>query len=408
MKQKLIIIIKSFPKLSETFILQELKHLIDQGFSPVIYAYRSQEEMIHPDALLVSPYIRYLSFSAKNIRKNLLPLLLFAYKNCNRNAVKNVFLQSMKTFRTDEDHIMFMCFYAALWIIRDMRLHEAPDKSHIHTQFLDFPTLVANNIKAFIGTEYSISCHAKDIYLTDNDTCIKFIKDAKLLKTCTNFNVDHLAGIVGGADKLRLIYHGIDTKFFSKEHSCKTLRLLSVARLVEKKGYIYILKALDILKVNYPNFRYTIIGHGKLESQILEYIDYLGLKSKINIITYTSKQTIKDYLEHTDIFLNGSVVTAKGDRDGIPNSLLEAMAMEVPVVATDVSGISEVVAHKQTGYLCESRDPMDIYNGILYYIENPAERMRIAENARKFVEEKFDSENLFEKCADFYQEVMEK
>ena len=407
MKQNLIIIMKSFPKLSETFILQELKHMIDQGFSPVIYAYRSQEEIIHSDVLMVSPYVRYLSFSAKNIRKNLLSLLLFAYRKCNRKAVKNVFLQSMKTFKADEDHIMFMCFYAALWIIRDMRLDEASDKFHIHTQFLDFPTLVANNIKAFVGTDYSISCHAKDIYLTDNDTCMKFINDAKLLKTCTKFNVDHLAKTVGSAEKLRLIYHGIDTKFFSKEHSNKPLRLLSVARLVEKKGYIYILKALDILRVNYPNFRYTIIGHGKLESQISEYINYLGLKSYVNIITYASKQTIKDYLEHTDIFLNGSVVTAKGDRDGIPNSLLEAMAMEVPVVATDVSGISEVITHKQTGYLCESRDAMDIYNGILYYIENPAERTRIAENARKFVEDKFDSVKLFEKCADFYQEVIE-
>ena len=74
MKQNLIIIMKSFPKLSETFILQELKHMIDQGFSPVIYAYRSQEEIIHSDVLMVSPYVRYLSFSAKNIRKNLLSL----------------------------------------------------------------------------------------------------------------------------------------------------------------------------------------------------------------------------------------------------------------------------------------------------------------------------------------------
>jgi glycosyltransferase involved in cell wall biosynthesis len=272
---------------------------------------------------------------------------------------------------------------------------------------LDYPAEIAWIIQQLTSIEYSISSHAKDIYTTSKEDIQRYIKHATKIKTCTEYNRQYILGLLGNNEKVvECIYHGVNCNFFSKRKLQKKVRLLSVARLVEKKGYIDILKALDILRIKYPDFIYTIIGHGELHDEIKNYIEFLNLKEQVYLIPYATQEVVRDYLSISDIFINASLIVGSGDRDGIPNSIAEAMAMEVPVIGTAISGITELIKHKETGYLVESSNAMSIYMGIIYYLDNKEDKNLITKNAYQFVKDNFSAQKIFENCGHFYNSII--
>jgi glycosyltransferase involved in cell wall biosynthesis len=406
-EKKLIILLKSFPKISETFILQELVLLSQRGFDPIIYArVKPKEETIVHSLMkqLKIKDIRYLPLYSLKTRMIILCLFLKTIIQFGTKVVWKIFMEGRRNAKNDIYKQSILCFYAAIWIIHDLKLCKGA-KYHIHAQFLDYPTEIAWIINQLTGIEYSISSHAKDIYTTSKEDIQKYIYQATKIKTCTEYNRIYLSELVGD-EKVERIYHGVNCDFFSMQKLQTKIRLLSVARLVEKKGFINILKALDILRIKYPDFIYTIIGHGELHNVIVDYIEFLDIKEHILIIPYATQEVVRDYLSISDVFINASLVTKNGDRDGIPNSVAEAMAMEIPVIATNISGITELVKHKETGYLAESNNAMSIYEGIMYYIENKDAKEMIIRNAFQLIQEHFSAQKVFERCELFYRSLL--
>jgi glycosyltransferase involved in cell wall biosynthesis len=399
---------KSFPKLSETFILQEIALLTKNGFEPVVYArVKPKEETItHAMMSELNINVRYFPVYSLKTRLKLLYLFIKTMIQYETKTVWELFMYARKKSKIDIYKQSILCFYATLWVVHDLELNNRTGINyHIHAQFLDYPTEIAYNIHQLTGIEYSISSHAKDIYTTTKEDIHKFVGAAVKIKTCTEYNRKYLSELLGNDTKIERIYHGINCNFFSKRNLQSSIRLISVARLVEKKGFITILKALDILRIKYPNFIYTIIGHGELYGDIMRHISFLNLDKHIHIIPYAAQEVVRDYLSMSDIFINASLVAKNGDRDGIPNSIAEAMAMEVPVIGTAISGITELIKHKETGYLAESKNAMSIYNGIVFYIENREHKEQIIQNAWQFIQDNFCSEKVFEQCKQFYESL---
>jgi len=408
MKKKLIMILKSFPKLSETFILQELVLLHKNDFKLFIYARHKTQDEPFTHTLLndLNIDVKYIPIP-KWYR--VYPILLTMLNKLEPKKVWNLWRETRKKTKNGiSKKRKLFSFYGALWIIKDLKIGNGNNDYHIHSQFIDFMAEIAYNIHQFTDIEYSISSHAKDLYTTPKENLIKYMKSAQKIKTCTEYNKDYLQDYNENNLQIERIYHGIDCEFFSKKNLQSNIRLITVARFVEKKGYKYILEALAILKNKYPNFIFTIIGHGILYDDIQKLINSMSLQKNIQVIQYATQEIVRDYLSISDIFINASIITDNGDRDGIPNSIAEAMAMEVPVVGTAVSGITELIKHKVTGYLSESNNSESLYEGIIFYLENKEEKVRIVENARTFINDNFYSEKVFYDCKIFYESVLNK
>lgn len=409
MQKTLVFILKAFPRISETFILQEIRRLEERGCPLIIFsrAFPEDEPFVQTVALGLKSKVYYIPYASPKGRDSVRQLLKRLRMKYDLSLIKKTYRLAKAMGRNNPKNRSRHCVYAALWILDQLDV-ASPDDYHIHAQFLDYPAETAYYIHLFSGIDYSISCHAKDIYTSPKEDHIRFLASAVALKTCTQYNSEYLKEETGMPDKIHTVLHGIDVGFFSRETLPGKIRLVSVARLVEKKGYFVMMKALDMLNKRYPEFQMTIIGHGKLEAEIREQIRFLHLEEKVIIIPYATREVVRDYLAFSDIFVNASIITKSGDRDGIPNSIAEAMSMELPVVATNVSGIGEIVKHLETGYLADSRDAASIYNGIVYFIENPEERKTIAKRARQFILENFSADKAFEDCEAFYEPLLRK
>lgn len=407
MNKQLIIILKSFPKISETFILQELVLLTKNNYKPIIYARvkPKEEKIVHKLVDELNLEVRYLPRLNFRSKIKLFWILLKMIYKFDAKLIIKLLIDAYKKSRNNIYRQSILCFFGAIWIINDLKLKKGANY-HMHPQFLDYPAEITNIIYKITKIEYSISSHAKDIYTTPKELIQEFVSNATHIKTCTKYNYKYLCEATNTPEKIHMIYHGINCDFFSKSKLKKQIRLISIARLVEKKGFFDILKALSILKIRYPDFIYTIIGHGELHDEIIKHIDFLNLNENIQIIPYATQEVVRDYLSFSDVFINASLITKNGDRDGIPNSIAEAMAMEVPVIGTEVSGITELLKHKQTGYLAESKNAMSIYEGILFFLENEDLKDEIVQNAHRYIFENFHYLSVFKKCEEFYMKLV--
>lgn len=409
MQKKLVLILKAFPRISETFILQEIRQLEASGCVPIIFsrAFPEDEPFVQTAALGLQSDVHYIPYALPKGQNSVRQLQKKLDGRFDVQLMRETYHEAKVLSQKNPENHSRHCVYAAIWILAQLSPLD-PEEYHIHAQFLDYPAEIAYYIHLFSGIEYSISCHAKDIYTSPKENHIRFLSSAVALKTCTEFNATYLKEETGMPEKIHKVYHGIDAEFFSRDTIMKKIRLVSVARLVEKKGYFVMLKALDMLNKRYPNFQMTIIGHGVLDSEIREHIHFLNLEEKVIIIPYATREVVRDYLLNSDIFVNASIITKSGDRDGIPNSVAEAMSMELPVVASDISGIGEIVKHLETGYIAESREAASLYNGILYFIENPSERKLVGKRARQYILEHFTKEKAFIACEEFFKSLLDK
>ncbi|MCF7622713.1 MULTISPECIES: glycosyltransferase [Bacillaceae] len=193
---------------------------------------------------------------------------------------------------------------------------------------------------------------------------------------------------------MHVLYGGIELDLFP--YSNRTLptigeiRVLSVGRLVDKKGFVTLIKAFKRIYTQYPNARLHIIGAGEDEKRIKSTIAEYNLKDVVILRGAMDSKQVSDELKKAHIFCLASQTAKNGDIEGIPNALKEAMASGLPVVSTRHAGIPELIEHQRTGYLAPEKNEMELAKGIQFFIENPDIWNDYTERARKVIEEKFD------------------
>ena len=199
-------------------------------------------------------------------------------------------------------------------------------------------------------------------------------------------------------EKISVHHMGIDlNKFQFKTRSLSpggSIDLLTIARLVEKKGLCFSIKAVSKVLHAHPNLEYTIVGDGPLRQELSDLIKHLGVAEKVKLLGWKDATAIRNILDGTHIMLLHSIISKSGDMEGIPVSLMEAMAMGIPVISTRHSGIAELVEHGRSGFLVEEKDSDDMAERINCMIRNPDILPEMGIAGRRFVEANFNVETL--------------
>jgi glycosyltransferase involved in cell wall biosynthesis len=284
---------------------------------------------------------------------------------------------------------------------------------HLHAHFAHSPTSVAFYASALSGLPFSFTAHAKDIYTSDPEQLREKIAMARFVVTCTEYNRRHLLHISEGLQTpIHRIYHGIDTGLFENGTPIRAFlsppyQVLSVARLIEKKGIPTVLRAVKHLHEKGVRLTYTLIGDGEDRAKIIDMIRQLELEPVCRWLGTQPHHVVLAHYRRADLFVLGCEVAANGDRDGIPNVLFESMAMGVPVVATDISAISELVEPGRTGHLVPPGRPEDLAASMHDLLTNAELRNRIIPAARHKVLQHFDNRRLIERLAEIYRRALQ-
>lgn len=265
--------------------------------------------------------------------------------------------------------------------------------THIHAHFANVPTTVAELIHGFTGLPYSFTAHAKDIYRSGAAELDRKISKAEFVLTCTEYNRQYLSAISTSDTRIHCVHHGIDLSLFDgRKHSSEaaaptdTLPLiLSVGRFCEKKGYPYLIRACRILQDQGVKFRCAIVGYGPMRDELEALIAQLDLQGNVSLAGKMTQDGIAEMYRTAAVFALPCLVTDDGDRDGIPNVLIEAMAQRLAVVSTDVSGISELVEPANNGLLVPEKNADALADALALLLAQPALRKQMGDRGREKV-----------------------
>ncbi len=385
-------LLKTFPKLSETFILNEILGLEQLGMEIEIFSIRRPaDERAHPAVASVKGRIVYLrSLSTKPVR--MVSTLfhhtaLFLQNPASYRKALRFYFREQKSVRLKE-------FILAGVLARALRRRRI---EHLHAHFANVPTAIAEVVRVLCSIPYSFTAHAKDIYLSPTEDLQRKIRSAEFVLTCTGFNQRYLQEISHCSTPIRLAYHGVDLRRFDpaqpQTNEMAVPIIMSVGRFCEKKGFPDLIQACSLLKREGRQFRCRIVGYGELKDKLSALITELGLNGCVSLEGPLTQDQIIEVYRTASIFALPCLVTGSGDRDGIPNVLLEAMSMRIPVVSTGISGISELIDHMVNGLLAPERDPEGLARAIALLLDEPSLRVRLAENGRRTVIKTFALEN---------------
>jgi len=272
--------------------------------------------------------------------------------------------------------------------------------SHIHAHFLDGPASIALFLSRYLNIPYSFTMHASAIFMDPLmlGTKLCFCKKAV---TISEYNRKYLLKKYGEnlSDKIHIIHCGINPESFTPLHVKKSGRpvVLAVGRLVAMKGFHYLLDACRLLKDKGVLFTCLIIGDGEEKETLLSKTAALGIEDVVTFLGAQKKERVKQFLQEASIFVLPSIITEEGTRDGIPVSLMEAMAMELPVISTRLVGIPELIEDKKEGLLVEQKNPVELALAIEILLKDANARENMGKQARMKVIREFNMHHVPEK-----------
>ena len=294
----------------------------------------------------------------------------------------------------------WQCFLQAVSVVYQLTSEEKRTGrriDHLHAHFAHDPTLVAYLVHCMTGIPFSFTAHARDLYQVPEKILTDRIRRASAVITCCGSNLEYLSRIAPShRSKFLLVYHGVNRNDFhpASDPGTGTVTeyplILSVGRLVEKKGFQDLLAALLLVKGRGAPFRCHIYGDGPLCQQLDAWIKEHGMAGEVVLKGDRTQQELVSVYQNATLFVLTPFQTTDGDRDGIPNVLLEAMAVGLPVITTAASGIPELVEHNRSGLLYQPHDVEGVASGIIELLNNPEKRQQLGHAASTRVAEQFD------------------
>lgn len=399
-------VLKGYPRISETFISNEIGLLEEKGIRVHIFSMRNpRESFTHKSVASIRAAVTYLPTDFwRYLHRLLLPNILAAWSF--PAGYLAAFRLAWRRFCRNRNFMTFKHFFQAGYLVHNAR---GKNIAHLHAHFAHSPTSVAMFAAEISGIPFSFTAHAKDIYTTDAEQLAEKIERAAFVVTCTRYNKEHLEKLVQHRQEVHCVYHGIDLPLFFAHTVTRTpappYTYITIARLVEKKGIPDILAALAILAGEGFPFRYILIGDGDDKGSITARIGELGLTGHVTLAGTLTHEQVLETFQQADCFVLGCRIAASGDRDGIPNVLAESMALGVPVVATRVSGIPELVEHEQTGLLADATRPQDLAQAMQRMVTDQDLRRRVIPAARERVSRIFDNRQLIEVLVGLYRRL---
>ncbi len=370
----LLYIVEKFPSKTEHFITNEISGLHQDGVRLIIVALKKETSTPNTQHLPVV-YIKNFEVLLQAI-KCMLRWPVFRYSESG--SIRS-FLHQLKVVAI------------AKVVKSKMKL---VDIRHVHAHFAFIPTEIAQFLSKELGTDFSFTAHAKDLYVNDAKKLHAYIDQAKFVITCTQFGKTYLQKISPLNKNIHCIHHGISMENWPfqevKRIATGHIKLLYVGRLVEKKGIHLLIEAIHHLKSSGIPVECTFAGSGPLAKKLAATAKELDLSNQVRFIGYVSHKDLRSYYQTHDLLVCPSVQARNMDMDGMPNVMLEAMAIGVPVIASDLSGIPEIITHRETGMLFQSGNVEGIVQHIKTLYADPKLYDQIRKAARKQLEEEFD------------------
>jgi glycosyltransferase involved in cell wall biosynthesis len=276
---------------------------------------------------------------------------------------------------------------------------------HLHAHFAHGPAAVAHLAHLVTGIPYSFTAHAKDLYTTPSAYVAQRGRAASFVVTCTDANRQYLATLLGvDAENVVVCRHGVDLERFAGiERRPVQGRILSIGRFVPKKGFDVLIRALGLLAQRGKTFECRIIGGGPLSGELRDLAREQGIGDQVTVSGGRPQTELLRELAEAQVFALPPRVLATGDRDGIPNVILEAMAAGVPVVSTSISGIPEVMASGRTGLLVPPDDPAALAGALESLLLDQELRTRLSTAAKAWAVERFDRARAVEPLARLFR-----
>lgn len=407
---KIAFIVPVFPSLSQTFVLNQITGLIDRGQEVNIFAKAiGNEKKIHDDVinynLLDHTYYFEKIPSNKLLRIIKALKLIFSYILIEPSII----IQCLNFFKFGKPSINLSLLFESIPFIKKgpydiIHCHFGPN-GNLGILLKRLGVIKGKVVTTFYGYDLTsyVKKNGKDVYK------ILFAEGDLLLPICRYFK-QKLIKI--GCSEQKIIIHriGIDVnKFNSLQNQARkenSFRILSVARLVEKKGVEDGILAVAKLLNTFTDLQFHIAGDGPLKQTLMDLLDKLRIKNSVQILGWMNQNEILNLISRAKIFLAPSVTSETGDQEGTPVAIMEALASGLPVVSTFHSGISEIVLDGQTGYLVKEHDIDSLAEKISHLISNQSILDKMAYEGRKHIEDKFNINKLNDNLVKIYQELL--
>ncbi|TAV44928.1 glycosyltransferase [Rhizobium leguminosarum] len=410
-RRKILVVLKGYPRLSETFIAQELLGLEKAGFDlTLISMRRPTDKKRHPVHDEIRARVVYLPEYLHEEPIRVLKGLIAGFSKTGFKALMKRFLADLKR---DVSRNRFRRLGQALVLAR-----EWPDEGEwLHAHFIHTPASVTEYASILTGTPWTCSAHAKDIWTSPDWELNEKLGSARWTVTCTRTGYDHMRTLTSRGEAVHLSYHGLDlARFghFAGERSDRTggdpddpAFILSVGRAVEKKGYDVLLRALALLPADL-HWRMDHIGGGEELAKLKALATELGISGRIVWKGALAQEDVLDHYRRADLFALACRIAANGDRDGLPNVLVEASSQRLVCLSTEVSGVPELLKSGENGLVVPPEDPALLASALEAAIRDPALRKRLGDAAERQVRQYFDYHSSIRQLTGLFEAEWQK
>ena len=369
-----------FPKLSQSFILNEIYYFSKHGHNVAVFSLnRPDMDVEHDELDEIDVDIAYADAPSITSVPRELVGSLFDDRSSYESSISGPKRRLGTRFLTKQ----------CLDFVDTLEY----DLDHVHAHFLRWNKVPAATVAKDLGITSSLTTHAYDLYASPDETTLRTVCDSfDTILTISEYNERFLNVEVDPDAEVEVVRMGIRTEKFDPSANATGKRILTISRFVEKKGIEYALLAVADCVDEHPGLEYRLIGSGPRRDRYDTLIERLGIEDNVTFLGSVSDETLIDELDRASAFVLPCVVAKDGDRDGIPVALMEAMAMETPVVSTYVSGIPELITDGENGFLCSERSVQEIRSAIHHCVSkgNPL----INEKARNTIIQEYDTDQV--------------
>jgi len=402
---KVAYIMSRFPKLTETFILYEMLAVKKEGAQVEVYPLlREKTKEMHPEAV---PFVQAAHFQ---------PFISWPIIQANIHFLVHKpgpYLGALWTL-LKANWGSFRFLLGALGIFPKSALFarqmKAEKINHVHAHFASHPAAAAFIIHRLVGIPYSFTAHGSDLH-RDRHMLREKVAEASFVVAISDYNKELIVSECQGnyREKVEVIHCGVDMDVFQNRsrqmnHNSgeKPFSILCVGTLHEVKGQAYLIQACGQLRDKGIDFECHFVGDGPDRNALVQLASSLSISEKVHFHGQQKQAKIAQMLQDVDVLVAPSVPTSDGRREGIPVVLIEAMSSGVPVIASRISGIPELVIDGSTGLLVPYRDVNELANALQRYYQDPELRERLGQSGRKKVTDEFD---LYKNAASLVERI---
>lgn len=356
----ILFVVGNFPVLPETFIINQITGLIDRGHNIDIFSLsRGNSSKVHHDVI--------------------------EYKLLDRTTYKIIPKNLNK-------YDIILCQFGPL------------GKQFVnHRKKLNFKAKIVTCFRGYDMSQ-TIRYNGPDVYR-------QLFKEGDLFLPVCDYFKEKLINLGCDPKKIMVHHSAIDPARFmfvsDRSDRVDTAHIVSVCRLVPKKGIEYAIRAVGELVKKYPSLQYHIVGNGMLKEKLGRLIAQQKLEKNVKLLGWKTQKEVIEELNDADLVVLPSVTAQDGNEEGIPNALKEPMSMGIPVVGTYHAGLEELIKDDVSGYLVEQRDVSELALKMDLLIANPGIRKRMGVEGRKTIEEEYDVEKLNDRLVEIFYALLE-